>query len=322
MTNGLLIDPLLRLAVTPQLERAVWKMCTSVPGLIPEGIDVTPGSEAQPESIAYTLRGWSPTLHACTIQFAGVRGPAATSLEHAALDLLASMVAEQKLRADEALDHGIGMPVGTSRSTRIDRHLHGDASHLAMAIQEGVTKALQGDQWSDGDYDGDPMDNPQIVDDVLRRANDTVSLSHSGDARPYDGGSVIASSGCVGMQRTDKSGRTIRCVGMASCSMPVGDGRLLIGNSASGATRITIPRNGMPETVLGALSGHRFDEVFELPVFLKKYLAPRILGDSEDRNNTVHITLRPLDASFADLADSTPSAALARLLTLIREHRP
>jgi hypothetical protein len=292
-----------------------------VPGLIPEGIDVTPETPTEPQRIAFTLRGWSPTLHACTIQFAGVRGPAATSLEHAALDLLAPMVAKQRKRAADALDHGIGLPAATSRSTRIERHLHADATHLAMAIQEGVTKAMQGPEWSDGDYDGDPMDNPEIVNDVLRRANDTVSLSHNGDARPYDGGPVIASSGCVGMQRLDEAGRTIRCVGMASQSLPAGGDRILVGNTASGSTRASIPRNGMPDTVLGVLAGHRFNEVFEMPPFLQRYLGPRIMQESDDRNGSVFVTMRPLDVSFADLADRTPRDALTHLLALVQERR-
>ena len=318
MSKDALVDPLARIGVTPALERAVWKACTSVPGLIPEAIDVNGGEGGSPVSIAFTLRGWSPSLHACTIQFAGTSGPAATGLEHAVLDLLAPFVEDQRRRADDAFAHGIGMPADVSPASPASAHLHADATHLAMAIHAAVTTRMQGPDWSgDGDWDGDPMDDPTIVDGIIKDAASTVSLSHNGNARAYDGGPVIASSGCMAVQRTDADGRTVRCVGMGSQSLPAGSDRALVGITASGATRCTLPRDGIPDTIVAVLPGRLFAEAFEFPGFLRDHLGPRRMGDAEERNDSVFITLEPLDAAFADIAGRTPRAALAHLRALI-----
>lgn len=323
MTIETLIDPLARIAVTPAIQRSVWAMCTQVPGLVPDAIDIAPATDEAEEMIGVTLTGWSPTLNTCKIQFAGRRDPSAPTLGHAILDMLRPFIAAQAMRASDALDHGIGMPVETTTIARpAHSHLAADATHLAMAIRNEVTRVMQNTSWSDGREGGDdPMDDTTIVDEVVRTAISTVSLSHGGNSGPYDGGTVIASSGCVAMERTGPGGSTMRCVGMASQSMPTADDRILIGNAASGSTRATMPRAGLPDSAVALLTGRRFDDVFEMPPVLAQYLGPRTMGEVTERGEDLFITLTPLDAAFTDVVGKTPAQALLHLTRMIREAR-
>lgn len=317
------IDPLAQAAVTPALQRAVWAMCTAVPGLMPRAIDLAPALPDADAMVGVTMEGWSPTLNACKIQFAGRPDPNAQDLDHAVLGMLAPFVAEQARRAADAMASGIGMPVETSTPARpAVAHLHADATHLAMAIRAAVAKAMQGPAWSDdGCHDGDPMDDPSIVDEILRKAIATISLSHNGNARPYDGGPVISSSGCVAMQHVMGDGRTICCLGMGSESMPAGQNIILVGNDGSGNTRASIARSGLPDSALVILAGRAFDEVFEMPPFLAQTLGPRRMGTVTDRGDTIFITMEPLYASLADVSGRTPREAIDLLQAVIRTGR-
>ena len=303
-------------ALTPDLERRLWTACSSVPGVHLNEIDIK--EEGDGLQLVFELAGWSPVLHETVIRMSASCDAETEALTAAARGLLAPVLDEQRRRADDALLHGIGLPARTFPLECIGAHLHADATHLAFAIHESVRKALQDPNWSTAHpFEGDPMDDPEIVTRILKDAAKTVSLSHNGDARPYDGGDVIYSSGCVARQRTDIDGSAIRSLGMSSTTLGITGGRLSIGSRADGSTEVRVPQRGLPDTAASALAGRRFSAAYDLPAPLHAHLGMRTIANAHVRNDDVILTLEPLDAPFARLTERTPRDALAFLADLV-----
>lgn len=310
MTAPAIDEGVRRAAVTPRLQRALWDLCTSVPGLVPVGVEIDGAAVEGMHETCVSLTGWSPTLHACEISLTKVLDPAAADFHDRIVALVAPLVNSQRARADRALELGIGMPADSGVAEPVSHHLHADASHLAMSLAAHLKMAS--DDWN---RDEDPLDDTGITGDMLQSIARSLSLAHR-DAT-YDGGSAIHSSGCGAYARMSPEGTPICCVGVGATSVPLTSGRVSISTLKNGSTRVSIERAGIPDTLVAAMSGRRMQEVVGMPDSLSAILGTRTIVEAQEQNGSLYMSLAPLDAAFADIAGLAPGEAQRTLAAII-----
>jgi len=308
-----LIDPMTLVDVTPALQHAVWRRCTAVPGLAPLSIEVAPPTDAGQRTIAIDLKGWSPTLHECTMRIVGKVDPTSPTYVDDAIAIVEKLVVDQQARADRAMTLGIGMPADTNAAWAVRSHLHADASHLALMLRLMTDMARQ-----DGGSDGDPDDDALNVEWTLREAGNTIRIAHAAEKTygtgAYAGGNAISNDGMTAFSRESADGTTMACVGLTPRGVRTGDDRLTLQTMENGSNALLTIGRKMPNTMVTAMNGRRLDEIFDMTPWERSVLGSRTVSEAQEAEDMLVLTLDPLDVAMREIEGMTPRNAMTHLL--------
>lgn len=267
--------------------RAIWRALTDVPGLHLKSSELVPVDGDGPDNLALTVRGWSPTLHACDMLWNVPVDVGSPRLLDMLTNGMHDLLETQRRRAASAYAYGIPLPADV-RWKEGWRQLHADSSHLACHIHS-KTEA-QDALWQEID----DFDSPDLTNDLLKETLGNLQLAHD-DEQPHDGGRVIRNSGCMGMEVDGLHVIKLSSTKMLGCERR----EFSIRHGFRGETILSIRDTKLPASVIGALAGRHVGEV----VFLHRLVNGRRIAAASGDDFSIELELEPEYVAYRDLAD-------------------
>ena len=107
------------------------------------------------------------------------------------------------------------------------------------------------------------------------------------------------------------------CVGLTPRGVRTGEDRLTLQTMENGSTALVTVGRKMPNTMITAMNGRRLDEIFDMTPWEGSVLGTRTVREAEEVDDTLVLTLDPLDVAIREIEGMTPRNAMTHLLQFV-----